>query len=105
MLAAVGAGLGCLGIFISSIISLFILLFSGIWPDIDRKIISRGRKGLKCQTKIATDDILIFYFYLSMKLRLDFLCESSAKETRLDFLCESSADSLETSSLIFYEKQ
>ena len=33
---------------------------------------------LKCQTKIAADDILIFYFYLSKKIRLDFSCESSA---------------------------
>ena len=32
---------------------------------------------LKRQTKIA-DDILIFYFYLSKKIRLDFSCESSA---------------------------
>ena len=27
---------------------------------------------LKAQTKIAADDILIFYFYLSRKIRLDF---------------------------------
>ena len=46
---------------------------------------SRGRRGqhilkepLKCQTKIAADDILIFYFYLSKKIWLDFSCESSA---------------------------
>ena len=39
--------------------------------------------------KFAADDILIFYFYLSKKIRLDFSCE----------------DSLETSSLIFAEKQ
>ena len=32
---------------------------------------------LKRQTKIAADDILIFYFYLSKKIRLDFSCESS----------------------------
>ena len=38
------------------------------------------------QTKIAADDILIFYFYLSKKIRLDF------------FLAE---DSLDTSSLFF----
>ena len=37
-------------------------------------------KPLKCQTKIAADDILIFYFYLLKKLRLDFSCESSAKQ-------------------------
>ena len=47
---------------------------------------------LQCQTKIATEDILIFYFYLLKKMRLDFSCESSE-------------DSLETSSLIFSEKQ
>ena len=33
---------------------------------------------LKGQTKIAADDILIFYFYLSKKIRLDFSCDSSA---------------------------
>ena len=33
---------------------------------------------LKLQTKNAADDILIFYFYLSKKIRLDFSCESSA---------------------------
>ena len=33
-----------------------------------------------CQTKIAADDILIFYFYLSKKIRLDFSCESSAQQ-------------------------
>ena len=32
----------------------------------------------KPQTKIAADDILFFYFYLSKKIRLDFSCESSA---------------------------
>ena len=35
-------------------------------------------KPLKCQTKIAADDILIFHFYHSKKIRLDFSCESSA---------------------------
>ena len=29
----------------------------------------------KRQTKIAADDILIFFFYLSKKIRLDFSCE------------------------------
>ena len=33
---------------------------------------------IKCQTKIAAGDILIFLFYLSKKIRLDFSCESSA---------------------------
>ena len=33
---------------------------------------------LKVQTKIAADNIFIFYFYLSKKIRLDFSCESSA---------------------------
>ena len=32
----------------------------------------------KCQTKIAADNYLILYFYLSKKIRLDFSCESSA---------------------------
>ena len=43
---------------------------------------------LKCQTKIAADDILIFYYYLSKKIRLDFSCET-----------------LQISSLIAFEKQ
>ena len=33
---------------------------------------------LKRQTKIAAEDILMFYLYLSKKIRLDFSCESSA---------------------------
>ena len=33
---------------------------------------------LKALNKIAADDILIFYFYLSKKIRLDVSCESSA---------------------------
>ena len=32
----------------------------------------------KDQTKIAADDILKFYFYLSKKIRLDFSFETSA---------------------------
>ena len=32
---AVGTGGGCLDIFLSSIISLFFLPFSGKWPDMD----------------------------------------------------------------------
>ena len=32
---------------------------------------------LKAPTKIAADDILIFYFYLSKKIRLDISNESS----------------------------
>ena len=51
---------------------------------------------LKRQTKIAADDILIFYFHLSKKIRLDFSCESSARAEV--------EDSLETSSLIISEK-
>ena len=38
----------------------------------------RNPLPLKRQTKIAADDILVFYFYLSKKIRLDFSCESSA---------------------------
>ena len=34
----------------------------------------------KRQTKIAADDILIFYFYLSKKIRLDLSSESSARQ-------------------------
>ena len=30
------------------------------------------------QTKIAADDIFIFYFYLLKKIRLDFPCETSS---------------------------
>ena len=33
---------------------------------------------LKALTKIAADDILFFYFYLSKKIRLDVSSESSA---------------------------
>ena len=36
--------------------------------------------SLKRQTKIAADDILIVYFYLSKKIRLDFSCESSSEQ-------------------------
>ena len=32
---------------------------------------------LKHQTKIAAEDILIFYYYLSKKIRLDSSCEFS----------------------------
>ena len=50
--------------------------------------------SLKAPIKIAADDtIIIFYFYLSKKIRLDVSCESSA------------LDSHEISSLIFSEKQ
>ena len=42
----------------------------------------KGKKDspltLKRQTKIAADDILIVYFYLSVKRRLDVSSESSA---------------------------
>ena len=34
----------------------------------------------KAPTKIAAGDILIFYFHLSKKMRLDFSCESSARQ-------------------------
>ena len=34
--------------------------------------------ALKAPNKNAADDILIFYFYLSKKIRLDVSCESSA---------------------------
>ena len=50
----------------------------------------RQNQPLKSQTKIAADDILIFYFYLSKKTKLDFSCEE---------------DSLETPKLIFSENQ
>ena len=35
---------------------------------------------LKCQTKIAADNIYFFLLYLSKKIRLDFSCESFAKQ-------------------------
>ena len=35
---------------------------------------------LKAPSKIAADDILIFYFYLSKEIRLDFSCESYARQ-------------------------
>ena len=34
--------------------------------------------AINLYTKMAADDILIFYFYLLKKIRLDFSCESSA---------------------------
>ena len=37
-------------------------------------------KLLNPQTKIAADDTLFFYFYLSKEIRLDFSCESSAQQ-------------------------
>ena len=40
---AVGAGGGCLDIFLSCIISLFLLLLSGRRPDIDWNTVSKGR--------------------------------------------------------------
>ena len=40
---AVGAGGGCLDIFLSSIISLFLLPLSGRRPDIDGNTVSKGR--------------------------------------------------------------
>ena len=33
---------------------------------------------LKCEAKIAADDTLFFYLYLSMEIRLDVSCDSSA---------------------------
>ena len=41
-------------------------------------VIPKVSLTLKTPNKIAADDILIFYFYLSKKIRLDFSCESSA---------------------------
>ena len=48
------------------------LYYSACWvsPEFDQP--------LKRQTKIAADGILIFYFYLSKKIRLDVSSESSA---------------------------
>ena len=42
--------------------------------------LTSGFNPLERQTKIAADDILIFSFYLSKKIRLKFLCESSAEQ-------------------------
>ena len=52
-------------------------------------------QAVKRQTKIGSNDILIFYFYLLKKKRLEFF---------MRILCPAE-DSLETSSLIFSEKQ
>ena len=50
-----------------------------ILQDYPTTIIHVHQQGaLKRQTKIAADDILIFYFHLSKKIRLDFSFESSA---------------------------
>ena len=40
----VGADGGCLGIFLSSIISLFLLPLSGKWPNIDRNTVSKDHQ-------------------------------------------------------------
>ena len=42
-------------------------------------------KPIRHQTKIAADDILIFYFYLSKKIRLDFSCEDSVETSSYFF--------------------
>ena len=42
------------------------------------QVYTKNFKPLKRQTKIAADDILIVYFYLSKKIRLDVSSESSA---------------------------
>ena len=64
---------------------LFISLNEGIWCSWYFTIcsgwkiwIANNYWPLKRQTKIAADNILIFYFHLSKKIRLDFSCESSA---------------------------
>ena len=45
---------------------------------VQQSLAASFRLTLKAPTKIAADNILIFYFYLSKKIRLDFSCESSA---------------------------
>ena len=47
------------------------------WPR-DYIINSTISSLLKRQTKIAADDILMVYFYLSKKIRLNISCDSSA---------------------------
>ena len=49
-------------------------------------ILNRTFLPLKRQTKIAAGDILIFYFYLLKKIRLDVSCESSARQKYLRML-------------------
>ena len=51
-------------------------MFGEFQPALLAKV--ANTEPLKRQTKIAADDILIFNFYLSKEIRLDFSCESSA---------------------------
>ena len=60
------------------------------------KIITEFSLILKLQTKIAADNILIFYFYLSNKIRLDF-----SKMCFEKILCED-APVLQYKILIFF---
>ena len=43
-------------------------------------------KELKRQTKIAADDTLFFYSYLTKEIRLDVSCESSARHIKYQVL-------------------
>ena len=74
-------------------------LFANAAADADANANARGSTialpGL-CpgELKIAADNILIFYFYISKKIRLDFSCKSFARQRNLK---------LETPNLIFSE--
>ena len=45
---------------------------------LDKRQGSKNELTLKAQSKIAADGTLFFYFYLSMEIKLDVSCESSA---------------------------
>ena len=48
-----------------------------LWNHIETFLAVAVGYHLECQTKIAADNILIFYFYLLQKIRLDISYESS----------------------------
>ena len=50
----------------------------GIYQSETLQVVTFHCEPIKHQTKIAADDILIFFFYLLKKIRLDISCESSA---------------------------
>ena len=52
----------------------------------DRRRDEKKILTLKESSRIAADDTFIFfYFYLSKKLKLDILCESSAQQIHMKF--------------------
>ena len=50
-------------------------------PRLSPTIVYQFSYSLKRATKIAADDTLFFYFYLSKEIMLDVSCESSVKQS------------------------